>query len=55
MSREIYNVNKLFTIKRVGEMCKRLDIDKQINGMFWWGREQDGVWGWDGLGWLVGG
>ena len=25
-------------------------IDGQIDGMFWWGREQDGVWDWDGLG-----
>lgn len=28
MSREIYNVNKLFTIKRVSGTCKRLDIDR---------------------------
>ena len=49
MSIGIYNVNKLFTIKRVSETCKRLDIDRWIDGMFWWGREQD-VMG-DGMVW----
>ena len=30
MSIGIYNVNNLFTIKRVSETCKRLDIDRWI-------------------------
>ena len=28
MSIEIYKVNNLFTIKRVSETCKRLDVDR---------------------------
>lgn len=65
MSIGIYNVNNLFTIKRISETCKRLCMggwkdDRWMDGMFWWGREQDGVWGqrsgedWVGSGFWMG-
>ena len=50
MSIEIYKVNKLFTIKRVSVCVGRyVQKEGQIDGMFWWGCEQDGMW--DGMVW----
>ena len=53
MSIEIYKVNNLFTIERVSVYVDGC-VDGQIDGMFWWGCEQDVVWDdeewWMGLG-----
>ena len=49
MSIGIYKVNNLFTIKRVS-VCVWMGVyNGQIDGMFGWWREQDGVW--DGIVW----
>ena len=54
MSIEIYKVNNLFTIKRVSvyvQVDVYRQIDRWMDGMFWWWREQDGVG--DGVAWKV--
>ena len=48
MSIGMCKVNNLFTIKRVS-VCVQVDVYGRMDGMFWWGREQDVVWDGDGL------